>query len=102
MAFSSLYQPFIQGMEMPANGRQRDDGALKRYSSVEDHRAWSMDKIEKSKFIHDVIKRQVNQPVPDLEEIGASIKEEYVDRIKSLVMESKVCWDFLFFIKNTF
>jgi hypothetical protein len=95
MAFSSLYQPFIQGMEMPLSGRKREDGALKRYESVEDCRAWSMDKLERSTFIHDVVKRQYSDhPVTNLADAAkdiASIKdEEYADKVKSLLLEIKV------------
>lgn len=101
MAFSSMYQPYIQGAEMPVSGRQRDDGALKRYQSVEDSRAWSNDKLEKSMFLHDIIKRSSNNQPPSaqLSEAVKSLttltKEELVNKIKFLSTENKVCCDSL-------
>lgn len=94
MAFSSLYQPFIQGLEMPVTGRRREDGALKRYESVEDCRAWSMDKLERSTFIHDILKRQnCEQSAANLgtANIISSINnEEYAEKVKNLLLEIKV------------
>lgn len=94
MAFSSLYQSYIQGAEMPV-GRQRDDGALKRYESVEDHRAWSMDGLERSKFIHDIIKRQPTLNLTDAtSRIGLTSKNDFAEKIKNLMLEIKVCFVF--------
>ena len=90
MAFSSLYQSYIQGAEMPV-GRQRDDGALKRYESVEDHRAWSMDSLERSKFIHDVIKKPTTNLTDATSKIGPTSKNDFAEKIKSLMSEIKVC-----------
>lgn len=88
-----MYQPFIQGAEMPVP-RMREDGALKRYESVEDSRAWSMDKAEKSQFIHDIIKKspQLTEAVKNMSTLS---KEELVNKIKSLWTELKVCCDSL-------
>jgi hypothetical protein len=96
MAFSSMYQPYIQGAEMGVSDRQRDDGALKRYQSVEDSRAWSMDKSEKSRFIHDILKRPGSnqQPLSEaVKSLTSLSKEELVNKIKLLSTETKVRCD---------
>lgn len=89
MAFSSIYKEYVKGAEMPVSGRKREDGALKRYESVEDSRAWSMDHSEKAKFIHDIIKQ--TPPLSDAVKcLNSLTKEELVDKIKILYQEMKV------------
>jgi hypothetical protein len=103
MAFSSLYQPYIQGQEMPVSGRKREDGALKRYESVEDFRAWSMDPLERSTFIHDMVKRReaprsTSSLVESARDMSETIDEDYAEKVKNLLLEVKVNCDFVFLL----
>lgn len=93
MAFSSIYGRLRSPGEVP--NLRRDDAALKRYESVTDPRAISMDGTEKATFILDIVKQTPcdvdNQATAEeTEDIAGMSKQMLVKRYEELHREIKV------------
>lgn len=95
---------FFRFMDNPLAVTKRSDGALKTYGSVSDYRAWTNDKAEQSKFIHDIVKRKSGKAASEdndnetpqgiaaaVQNIDTMSKNDLVHQIKSLQNELKVC-----------
>ena len=85
MAFQEIYDFAIRD----AN-KKRSDAALKRYSSVEDPRAYSLDKNEKSQYILEIVKRVSGDGSNSVDGVSMS-QQEMVKQIQELNKELKVC-----------
>lgn len=93
---------FFRFVDDPISVTKRSDGALKSYESLSDNRAWTNDKVEKSKFIHNILKRNIGEASSDDNEVSRNIsdvvqnmetfsKNDLVNQIKTLKTEIKVC-----------
>lgn len=85
MAFSSLYA--FMNDPNSVNKRRRSDAALKRYDSSEDARAWSLDRQEKSNFIHEIVTRKSGDSSSDDTTIRSPSK--LTEAVKNLDVMSK-------------
>lgn len=82
MAFSSLYG-FMQ--QPRSASKRRSDAALKRYESASDPRAWSMDKLEKSTFIQEILTQKGSDSSSD----GGSSPYNLTESVKNIDVMSK-------------
>lgn len=98
MSFSSFYE-YVKDPHILV--KRRSAAALKNYESAEDTRAWSMDKFEKSNFIHDVVTKKHCNCLSDdtssesklagaVKNVDLLSKDELVKQIKDLHGEMKV------------
>lgn len=86
MAFQNYYYNAMRG------AKKRSDGALKRYESIEDPRAYSLDKKERSDFILGVVKRTNDAEATDDKNDDQTSQNEMINKIQALVKELKVCF----------
>ena len=84
MAFSRFYSYVNDTVSLHP---RRSDAALKRYESAKDSRAWSMDRCERSNYIHQIVKSHPRSESSSEDNEASTNQANVIDNIDGMSKE---------------